>query len=94
LINRIFGIDATVRAMTRECPPLTELAVDQSVEHWKLGETEIERELTSAENRFLVLHDSNGFEPGSYKTFDVVNRFIKQRRNESRPLKDQLHAIW
>jgi hypothetical protein len=55
---------------------------------------EIEKEFTSDENEFLALHDSEGFEPFDTETFDIASTFIKDRRNPSLPLKDQLHAIW
>ena len=58
-----------------------------------MGEANIETEFTSSENEFLILHDSKGFEPGDTETYDVVSKFIKQRRNE-RLLKDRLHAVW
>jgi hypothetical protein len=59
-----------------------------------VGEADIERELTSAENQFFVLHDSKGFEPGNTKTFDIVRDFIVKRRDKDLPLKDRLHAVW
>jgi hypothetical protein len=59
-----------------------------------VGKSEIEKEFTSDENEFIVLHDSEGFEPGDNKTFGIVREFLKDRRNPSLPLKDQLHAMW
>jgi hypothetical protein len=59
-----------------------------------VGEANITTEFTSNENAFLVLHDSKGFEPGDTETFDIVSNFIRERREESLSLKDQLHAVW
>jgi len=58
------------------------------------GEASIDKEYTSKENPFFVLHDSKGFEPGDNGTFGIVSKFIQQRRNPDLPLKDQLHAVW
>jgi len=66
----------------------------KNVEEWKVGEADIDKEFTSPENPFFVLHDSKGFEPGDTMTFDIVSSFIKRRRDESLPLKDRLHAVW
>jgi hypothetical protein len=59
-----------------------------------VGEANIERELTSAENQFFVIHDSKGFEAGDTENFEVVSNFVRQRRDKSLPLKDRLHIIW
>jgi hypothetical protein len=64
------------------------------VSHYGVGEADIEKGFASNENEFLVLHDSEGFEPGDTQSFDVVYEFIKRRRDESLPLRDQLHALW
>ena len=59
-----------------------------------MGEADIENEFTSTENQFFVLHDSKGFEAGDTENFEVVSKFVRQRRNKSLPLKDRLHAVW
>jgi hypothetical protein len=59
-----------------------------------VGPANIETELTSDENKFFVLHDSMGFEPGNASTYNIVHEFITRRRDKTRPLKDQLHALW
>ena len=57
------------------------------------GEASIDKELVSNKNKHLVLHDSRGFEAADDEYFNVVDRFLKERRcRES--LKDRLHAIW
>jgi len=80
--------------MTRDCLPLTEFGADKNVANWKVGKADIEKEYTSAENQFFVLHDSKRFESGDTENFDSVRRFIEQRRDENLPLKDRLHAVW
>jgi hypothetical protein len=59
-----------------------------------VGQADIERGLTSDENKFFVLHDSMGFEAGEEKKFDIVSNFVKERRKEGRRLKERLHAVW
>jgi len=66
----------------------------KDVADWKVGEADIEREYTSTENQFFVLHDSKGFEPGDNKTFDTVRKFVQQRADKRRSLDDRLHAVW
>ena len=94
VINRVFGLKEAVRSHSRVCLLLTELPVDQSVAHWKVGSADIDRELTSPENQFFVLHDSMGFEAGDTQNFEVVSKFVRDRRDKSLPLKDRLHAVW
>jgi len=65
-----------------------------AVSQYEVGKAEIEKEFSSDENEFLLLHDSEGFEPGDTKTFDVVSKFLTDRRDQNLPLKDQLHAVW
>ena len=78
----------------RDCLPLTDFGSDKDVAKWKVGEADIDKEFTSPQNQFFVLHDSKGFEPGNTETFDNVRRFIEQRRDERLHLKDRLHAVW
>ena len=58
------------------------------------GETNIETEISSSENKFFILHNSIGFEPGANDAFTAVKRFILQRSQEHLETKDRLHAIW
>ena len=53
---------------------------------------DIEKEFD--ENERLFLHDSRGLEPANEDSFNTVDTFIRKRRNEDLPLKDQLHAVW
>jgi len=64
------------------------------VEHNKPGEADIENEFSSKTNKFFILHDSKGFEPGDDDTFNKVKKFISQRSKEQSETKDRLHAIW
>jgi hypothetical protein len=57
-----------------------------------VGDADIEREFTSAENQFFVLHDSKRFE--AEYNFEDVSKFVMQRRDNNLPLKDRLHAVW
>lgn len=57
------------------------------------GEADIDKEFVSDQNQYFVLHDSKGFEPGDNINFDLVARFLKERRRKEF-LKDRLHAIW
>jgi hypothetical protein len=59
-----------------------------------VGEADIENGFASAENQFVVIHDSKGFEAGDTENFEVVSNFVRQRRDKSLPLKDRLHIIW
>jgi hypothetical protein len=79
--------------MTRDSLPLTEFGTDKEVSEWTVGNANIEEGHTSEENRFFILHDSKGFEPGETDTYDNVEKFIKGRKNE-KLLKDRLHAVW
>ncbi|KAG6913794.1 hypothetical protein DXG01_004288, partial [Tephrocybe rancida] len=54
---------------------------------------DIDREYTSNDNPRVILHDSNGFEPGRTDNWDIVKEFIRQRCKKG-SIKDQLHVIW
>ncbi|KIJ35988.1 hypothetical protein M422DRAFT_782383 [Sphaerobolus stellatus SS14] len=64
-----------------------------SVSHLGPGQAEIEKELTSEQNKRLILHDSRGFEPGEVDTVQIAQTFI-QRKVNALHIKDRLHAIW
>jgi len=63
------------------------------VSHFRAGMADINQEFTSNENPAFVLHDSMGFESGSKDSFEIVENFIKERKNKPE-LSEQLHAIW
>ncbi|KAI9571840.1 hypothetical protein HD554DRAFT_2299923 [Boletus coccyginus] len=66
---------------------------EAKVSEYKPGEASIDQEFVSDENKYFVLHDSKGFEPGDNTNFEVAVRFL-QERHDKNLLKDRLHAIW
>ncbi|KAH9066166.1 hypothetical protein EDB87DRAFT_1801741 [Lactarius vividus] len=58
------------------------------------GKSDIEQEFVSPENQYLVLHDSQGFEPGDLSNFETVRTFIEQRSQQHLPLRDRIHGLW
>ena len=48
----------------------------------------------SPKNRFFVLHDSKGFEPGDLSNFETVREFIEQRLQPQLPMKERIHGLW
>ncbi|KAI9464867.1 hypothetical protein HD554DRAFT_2174933 [Boletus coccyginus] len=66
---------------------------EAKVSEYKPGEASINQEFVSDENKYFVLHDSKGFEPGDNTNFDLATRFLRERHQKER-LKDRLHAIW
>jgi len=63
------------------------------VSHYRAGNADINTEITTANNRHFVLHDSLGYESGSTDNFKVVENFIIERSKRAE-LSEQLHAIW
>ncbi|KIJ58955.1 hypothetical protein HYDPIDRAFT_101682 [Hydnomerulius pinastri MD-312] len=57
------------------------------------GVHDIHKEMEFKENRHLVVHDSEGFEAGRKREFQVVKRFIESRSRKKK-FSEQLHAIW
>ncbi|KAF8552617.1 hypothetical protein OG21DRAFT_103128 [Imleria badia] len=66
---------------------------EAKVSQYAPGEASIDQEFVSDENKYFVLHDSKGFEPGDNINFELAVRFLRERRNKKH-LKDRLHAIW
>ncbi|KIJ25857.1 hypothetical protein M422DRAFT_273141 [Sphaerobolus stellatus SS14] len=62
-----------------------------SVSHLGSGQAEIEKELTSEQNRRLIFHDSRGFEPGEVDTVQIAQAFNQRKRNALH-IKDRLHV--
>jgi len=98
LINRVLGIDEAVRCyhmikfrVTHHGHPM--VLVAQHVSEYTLGESDIEKEFVSDQNKTFVLHDSEGFAPGEIVAFNTVESFILQRC-EKEQSKEHLHAIW
>ncbi|KAH9024673.1 hypothetical protein EDB84DRAFT_1273827, partial [Lactarius hengduanensis] len=61
---------------------------------YKPGRADIQQEFCSAENPFLVLHGSEGFEPGDLTNFETVRKFIQQRLQQDLPLSERIHGLW
>lgn len=54
---------------------------------------DVNKGITSAHNRHLVIHDSEGYEPGKGEKVRVLEKFIRERCQKER-CTDKLHAIW
>ncbi|KAG6816800.1 hypothetical protein H0H87_002769 [Tephrocybe sp. NHM501043] len=81
LVKTIFSID-----------DLSEEKID--IQDRKAGTADITHEITSKGNPHFILHDSEGFEPGSTHGLKAVEEFLKDKCDEKLSLKDRLHAIW
>ncbi|KIL61356.1 hypothetical protein M378DRAFT_180096 [Amanita muscaria Koide BX008] len=47
----------------------------------------------SPHNEYLVVHDSEGYEPGDPRKFEVIKKFITKRCN-AKNFSEKLHAVW
>ncbi|KAF8994927.1 hypothetical protein BDQ17DRAFT_1048095 [Cyathus striatus] len=63
------------------------------VAHDREGRANIDFGYTSDDNPRFILHDSQGFSPGSTSNWDIVEQFIRNRSSAAE-LKDRIHAIW
>ncbi|KAK2463330.1 hypothetical protein APHAL10511_004641 [Amanita phalloides] len=59
----------------------------------RAGTADINKGITSEYNESLMLHDSQGYEPGSREKFDILKTFIQQRSRQEQ-VAERLHAIW
>jgi hypothetical protein len=57
------------------------------------GTAKINEEFSSPYNNRLIIHDSEGYEPGNKDKFDVLEKFITER-SQREPITEKLHAIW
>ncbi|KAF8736319.1 hypothetical protein AX14_000496 [Amanita brunnescens Koide BX004] len=57
------------------------------------GTAKINEEFSSPYNKHLIIHDSEGYEPGNDEKFDVLEKFITGRSHQE-PFSERLHAIW
>jgi len=64
-----------------------------TVSHGAAGRCNINDEVRSSANPYLILHDSEGFEPTKSEHLDVVKDFLRSQ-NSLPDLKDKVHAIW
>ena len=65
----------------------------QEVSEYTSGAADINKEIFSAENDSLVLHDSRGYGAGELKNFQKLEEFINDRIGNAN-MGDRLHAIW
>jgi hypothetical protein len=94
MINKVFGVGegfAVSACIIIEGPSM--LIALQQVSHDGPGKANIDAEFRHPNNDKIILHDSEGFEPGEVAKFDTVKRFI-EGREQMAELKDKLHAIW
>ncbi|KAG6904549.1 hypothetical protein DXG01_009099, partial [Tephrocybe rancida] len=77
LISTILGIDKK----------------DFDIQPGRTGKVDIYHEYTSKSNPQFILHDSEGFEAGSFDNWKPVKTFIEEKRHGKLPPKDRLHAI-
>ncbi|KAG6914960.1 hypothetical protein DXG01_014243 [Tephrocybe rancida] len=62
--------------------------------HGRTGKADIDHEHTSQGNLQFILHDSEGFEAGSFENWEPVKTFIEEKLDGKLSPKDRLHAIW
>jgi hypothetical protein len=67
---------------------------DIDIAHGRVGKANIAHEYNSDANPRFILHDSQGFEPGSLEKWEVVERFIRGKCDERLESQHRLHAIW
>lgn len=65
----------------------------QTVYHHETGPTDINKEITSPNDERLIIHDSQGYNPGTAKIFDDLQEFITER-NQKDSTAERLDAIW
>ncbi|KAJ6447859.1 hypothetical protein C8R45DRAFT_1115655 [Mycena sanguinolenta] len=63
------------------------------VSHRTPGVHDIDKPFSFPKNDRIIIHDSQGFEPGEEGNIQTVSDFI-HRRSKMPALADQLHAIW
>ncbi|KAF8331196.1 hypothetical protein F5887DRAFT_1287007 [Amanita rubescens] len=63
------------------------------VQHDRAGSANIDEGIASPHNKHLILHDSQGYEPGDIGKFGILERFITER-SQKEPIAERLHAIW
>ncbi|KAJ7282402.1 hypothetical protein C8J57DRAFT_45050 [Mycena rebaudengoi] len=63
------------------------------VSHRTPGVHNIDKPFSFPQNDRIIIHDSQGFEPGEEGNIQTVSEFI-DRRSKMPALADQLHAIW
>ncbi|KAF8351788.1 hypothetical protein F5887DRAFT_2985 [Amanita rubescens] len=57
------------------------------------GIADVNEEIKSTNNKDLILHDSQGYEPGNVEKFQILEEFITERC-QKKDIAEKLHAIW
>ncbi|KAF8716707.1 hypothetical protein AX14_012229 [Amanita brunnescens Koide BX004] len=63
------------------------------VQHDRAGTASISEGITSEHNKHLILHDSEGYEPGNEEKFRTLEKFVLER-SQTNSVAERLHAIW
>jgi hypothetical protein len=58
------------------------------------GSADINHEIHPKDNRYLILHEYLGFEPGDVQGLQAIREFISYRTEPSRSAAEKLHAVW
>ncbi|KII91522.1 hypothetical protein PLICRDRAFT_511021 [Plicaturopsis crispa FD-325 SS-3] len=67
--------------------------IKMNVSHNAAGVSDIEKEYLYPDNDRLVVHDSQGYEPGDTENYDRVINFVNERSTKPN-LADRVHVIW
>ena len=65
----------------------------KEVQHDRAGTASISEGITSEHNKHLILHDSEGYEPGNEEKFRTLEKFVLER-SQTNSVAERLHAIW
>jgi hypothetical protein len=55
---------------------------------------DINYEIHPEENRYLIVHEYSGFEPGDIHGLQAIRDFISYRTDPSRSSAERLHTVW
>jgi predicted GTPase len=93
LINRVFGVHL-VSLLTRFGSQDTCL-LNQTEESEDLnqGVHDIDVPFESPMHPGLIIHDSRGYQAGSFEELRLIEKFVKKRSSKAEPT-ERLHAIW
>ncbi|KAI0285599.1 hypothetical protein BC826DRAFT_1179001 [Russula brevipes] len=58
------------------------------------GKADINVEFHPEDNRYLIVHESSGLEPGDAQGLETIRNFISYRTDPSRSAPERLHAVW
>jgi predicted GTPase len=94
LVSSVFNIGLKVSSLCRSFLITAYGEQDIDIAHDHVGKANIAHEYTSNTNPRFILHDSQGFEHGSLEKLEVVEKFIREKCDESLESEDRLHAIW